>query len=108
MLENFFSVRDSYPVTKYHTLIIPNRHVSNYFDLSEEELNDLNNFLKVQQKSLLRLDKEITGFNIGINAGKDAGQTIMHCHIHMIPRRKGDMENPRGGVRGVIPSKQKY
>ena len=68
----------------------------------------LNNFLKVQQKSLLSLDKEITGFNIGINAGKDAGQTIMHCHIHLIPRRKGDIENPKGGVRGVIPSKQKY
>ena len=104
----FFSVRDSYPVTKFHTLIIPNRHVSNYFDLNNEELNDLNSFLKKQQKLLLNLDKEITGFNIGINSGKDAGQTIMHCHIHLIPRRKGDMENPRGGVRGVIPSKQKY
>ena len=54
------------------------------------------------------LDKEITGFNIGVNAGTDAGQTIMHVHIHLIPRRKGDIENPRGGVRGVIPSKQKY
>ena len=54
------------------------------------------------------LDKEITGFNVGINAGVDAGQTIMHVHIHLIPRRKGDIEDPRGGVRGVIPSKQKY
>ena len=106
--DSFFVVRDSYPVTKYHTLIIPYRHVSNYFDLSNKELIDLNNVLKKHQKSLLSLDKDITGFNVGINAGKDAGQTIMHCHIHLIPRRKGDVENPRGGVRGVIPSKQKY
>ena len=53
-------------------------------------------------------DKKITGFNVGVNAGKDAGQSIMHCHIHLIPRRKGDIENPQGGVRGVIPTKQKY
>ena len=106
--ELFFVVRDSYPVTKYHTLIIPHRHVFNYFDLNENELNDLNKILKNQRQSLLDLDKEITGFNVGINVGKDAGQTIMHCHIHLIPRRKGDIENPRGGVRGVIPSKQKY
>ena len=104
----FFVVRDSYPVTKYHTLIIPHRHVFNYFDLNENELNDLNKILKNQRQSLLDLDKEITGFNIGINAGVDAGQTIMHVHIHLIPRRKGDVENPRGGVSGVIPSKQKY
>tara|TARA_B100001123_G_C14920903_1_gene871720 strand:- start:82 stop:459 length:378 start_codon:yes stop_codon:yes gene_type:complete len=106
--ELFFVVRDSYPVTKLHTLIIPNRHVSNFFDLNDNELNDLNKILKKQRQSLLDLDKEITGFNIGVNAGVDAGQTIMHVHIHLIPRRKGDVENPRGGVRGVIPSKQKY
>ena len=103
-----FVVRDSYPVTKLHTLIIPHRHVSNFFDLNDEELSDLNKILKQQRKELLNLDKEITGFNVGVNAGKDAGQSIMHCHIHLIPRRKGDIENPRGGVRGVIPSKQKY
>ena len=103
-----FVVRDSYPVTKHHTLIIPHRHVSNFFDLNDEELNDLNKILKKQRTELLNLDKDITGFNVGVNAGKDAGQSIMHCHIHLIPRRKGDVENPRGGVRGVIPSKQKY
>ena len=103
-----FVVRDSYPVTKLHTLVIPHRHVSNFFDLNDEELDDLNKVLKQQRKSLLNLDKEITGFNVGVNAGKDAGQSIMHCHVHVIPRRKGDIENPRGGVRGVIPSKQKY
>ena len=104
----FFVVRDSYPVTKLHTLIIPHRHVSSFFDLNDNEFNDLNKILKKQRQSLLDLDKEITGFNIGVNAGADAGQTIMHVHIHLIPRRKGDIENPRGGVRGVIPSKQKY
>ena len=104
----FFVVRDSYPVTKHHTLIIPHRHVSSFFDLNDNEFNDLNKILKKQRQSLLDLDKEITGFNIGVNAGADAGQTIMHVHIHLIPRRKGDIENPRGGVRGVILSKQKY
>ena len=103
-----YVVRDSYPVTKYHSLIIPLRHVSNFFDLNNEELNDLSSILKKERQSLLKLDKEITAFNIGVNAGRDAGQSIMHCHIHLIPRREGDIENPRGGVRGVIPSKQKY
>ena len=104
----FFVVRDSYPVTKLHTLIIPHRHVSNFFDLYSDELIDLNQILKNQRKSLLNLDKKISSFNVGVNAGVDAGQSIMHCHIHLIPRRKGDIKNPRGGVRGVIPSKQKY
>ena len=103
-----FVVRDSYPVTKYHTLIIPHRHVSDFFDLRDDELSDLNQILKKQRQSLLNLDNKITGFNVGVNAGSDAGQSIMHCHIHLIPRRKGDIKNPRGGVRGVIPSKQKY
>ena len=104
----FFVVRDSYPVTKLHTLIIPHRHVSNFFDLYSDELIDLNQILKNQRKSLLNLDKKISAFNVGVNAGVDAGQSIMHCQIHLIPRRKGDIKNPRGGVRGVIPSKQKY
>ena len=104
----FFVVRDSYPVTKLHTLIIPHRHVSNFFDLYSDELIDLNQILKNQRKSLLNLDKKISAFNVGVNAGVDAGQSIMHCHIHLIPRRKGDVENPQGGVRGVIPAKQHY
>jgi diadenosine tetraphosphate (Ap4A) HIT family hydrolase len=105
----FYIIRDtSYPVTKHHTLIIVNRHIDDFFKLSNEELNDLNQLLKNQKEELLILDKEITGFNIGVNIGKDAGQSIMHCHIHLIPRRKGDVDDPRGGVRGVIPSKQKY
>jgi ATP adenylyltransferase len=104
-----FVVRDNkFPVTKHHTLIAPHRHVSDFFDLNSDELDDLTKLLKKQRKLLLNLDKEITGFNVGVNVGVDAGQSIMHCHIHLIPRRKGDMDNPRGGVRGVIPSKQKY
>ena len=104
-----FVIRDNkFPVTKLHTLIAPNRHVADFFDLNDNELYDLNIILKKQRQLLLDLDKEITGFNVGVNSGTDAGQSIMHCHIHLIPRRKGDMKNPRGGVRGVIPSKQKY
>ena len=72
------------------------------------KLEDLNKILKKQKKELFLLFEKITGFNIGVNIGKDAGQSIMHCHIHLIPRRKGDVEDPSGGVRGVIPSKQKY
>ena len=107
--KHFFIIRDTaYPVTKHHTLIITNRHIDDYFDLNKEEINDLNEILKNQKKELKKLDKEISAFNVGVNIGKDAGQSIMHCHIHLIPRRKGDVEDPRGGVRGVIPEKQKY
>ena len=106
--KHFFIIRDTaYPVTKHHTLIITNRHVDDYFDLNKEEINDLDEILKNQKRELKQLDKEISAFNIGVNIGRDAGQSIMHCHIHLIPRRKGDVEDPRGGVRGVIPEKQK-
>ena len=107
--KHFFIIRDTaYPVTKHHTLIITHRHVDDYFDLNKEEINDLDEILKNQKRELKQLDKEISAFNIGVNIGRDAGQLIMHCHIHLIPRRKGDVEDPRGGVRGVIPEKQKY
>ena len=105
----FFIIRDTaYPVTKHHTLIITNRHEEDFFNLTDEEMEDLNEILKRQKEELKNLDKEISAFNIGVNIGKDAGQSIMHCHIHLIPRRKGDVNDPRGGVRGVIPEKQKY
>ena len=105
----FFIIRDTaYPVTEHHTLIISNRHVSNFFELDGEENKELSIILKNQKEELQNLDKTITGFNVGVNIGKDAGQSIMHCHIHLIPRRKNDTKNPRGGVRGVIPSKQNY
>ncbi|MDB2353115.1 HIT family protein [Pelagibacteraceae bacterium] len=108
-LKYFFIIRDTaYPVTEHHTLIITNRHVSDFFELNNEENIELNQILKDQKKELKVLDGKITGFNVGVNVGKDAGQSIMHCHIHLIPRRKGDVEDPRGGVRGVIPERQKY
>ena len=64
--------------------------------------------LQKHKDLIIKKDKTVTGFNIGMNNGEDAGQTVFHCHVHLIPRRKGDIKNPRGGVRGVIPSKQKY
>ena len=107
--EHFFVIRDTaYTVTKHHTLIITNRHIDDFFDLTKDEMIDLDEVLKEQKKELKKLDKEISAFNVGVNIGKDAGQSIMHCHIHLIPRRKGDVDDPRGGVRGVIPEKQKY
>jgi len=107
--KNFFIIRDTaYPVTKHHTLIITNRHIADFFELTAEEMNELNEILKKQKKELKNLDQKISGFNVGVNVGKDAGQSIMHCHLHLIPRRKGDVEDPSGGVRGVIPEKQKY
>ena len=105
----FFIIRDTaYPVTEHHTLIITNRHVSDFFELSDEENIELSQILKDQKKELKDLDSNISGFNVGVNIGKDAGQSIMHCHIHLIPRREGDVENPQGGVRSVIPLKQYY
>ena len=104
----FYVIRDIYPVTELHTLMIPHRHISSYFDLIEDEQISLFALLKSHKEQLLKTDSLITGFNIGVNDGEDAGQTIFHCHIHLIPRRKGDVANARGGVRGVIPSKQSY
>ena len=106
--EFFFIIRDGFPVTKLHTLFITQRCIDSYFDLTDDELNRLQKLIKEQKNLILKEDSNVTGFNIGINVGIDAGQTVMHTHIHLIPRRKGDMENPRGGVRGVIPEKQSY
>ena len=101
-------IKDNYPVTKHHSLIIPKRHCSDYFDLYQPEINAISQLINETKIELLKKDKSIRGFNIGNNAGEVAGQTIFHCHIHLIPRRKDDVENPRGGVRGVIRHKQNY
>ena len=106
--KNFFVIRDAYPVTPLHSLIITKRHVVSYFQCSKEELNEIPIILDTQKTELKILDDTITGFNIGMNIGEDAGQTIFHCHVYIIPRRKGDILNPRGGIRGVIPDKQNY
>ena len=98
-----FASYDSYPVSDQHSLIIPKRHIKNYFDLTEEEIIACDQLIKKIKKVIEDKDPNVKGFNIGTNSGKVAGQSIMHCHIHLIPRRKGDVEDPRGGVRGVIP-----
>ena len=99
---------DTYPVTEQHCLIIPKRHVVDYFELSNEELIACNDLIKIVKNEVLDKDKSIKAFNVGTNAGKIAGQSIMHCHIHLIPRREGDVDNPQGGVRAVIPKNQHY
>ena len=99
---------DTYPVSDYHCLIIPKRHVIDYFELSNEEVIACNDLIKTIKEEILNKDNRVKAFNIGTNAGKIAGQSIMHCHIHLIPRREGDVENPQGGVRSVIPKNQHY
>ena len=99
---------DSYPVSDHHCLIIPKRHIKDYFDMNNDELIACNDLIQIVKNEILSKDVNVKGFNIGTNAGKIAGQTIMHCHIHLIPRREGDVDNPQGGVRSVIPNKQHY
>ena len=99
---------DSYPVSEYHCLIIPKRHIKDYFDLSNEELIACNKLIKIVKKEITNKDTSVKGFNLGTNIGKVSGQSILHCHFHLIPRREGDVENPQGGVRSVIPKKQHY
>lgn len=103
-----FAVRDKYPVTPLHTLVLPARHVADYFDLNPEERDDADRLLRTLREAIRKEDSSVTGFNVGINCGASAGQTIMHVHIHLIPRRDGDIANPRGGVRGVIPTRMDY
>ena len=99
---------DSYPVSKYHCLIIPKRHIKDYFELTNEELVACNDLIKFVKDEITNKDQTVSGFNIGTNVGKVSGQSIFHCHFHLIPRRKDDVENPQGGVRSVIPNKQHY
>lgn len=96
-----YAIFDKFPVTKYHTLIIPHNHSETYFDLSGAELEDMINISHLMKMRLSELDDTITGWNIGFNVGESAGQTINHCHMHLIPRRDGDVEDPTGGVRWV-------
>lgn len=105
--EYSIALYDKFPVSQGHTLIIPKNHYKTYFDLPVEVRNDMLVLLDAMKQ---KLDKELkpSGYNIGINSGASAGQTVFHCHIHLIPRYNGDMDNPDGGVRGVIPEKQKY
>ena len=105
--ENAFAIYDAFPVSKGHVLVIPKRVVAEIFDLNNEEYSSCFNLVK-DVKKILEEKFKPDGFNIGINNGEKAGQTVFHAHIHVIPRYSGDVDNPRGGVRHVIPGKGDY
>ncbi|WP_196140895.1 HIT family protein [Aliikangiella sp. G2MR2-5] len=106
--ECFVVIRDAFPVTEGHTLFISKCCVVDWFALSDDERVELNQLIVNHKRELQNTFPEITGFNIGMNCGESAGQTVMHFHAHLIPRRENDSSSPRGGVRGVIPQKQGY
>jgi diadenosine tetraphosphate (Ap4A) HIT family hydrolase len=103
-----YAIRDGFPVTEGHTLFMPKRHVSDYFGLVQSEVNAINFLVQEQRTLLMASDSKIEGFNIGMNCGEVSGQTVFHCHVHLIPRRRGDVANPRGGVRHIIADKGFY
>ena len=103
-----YAIFDKFPVTKFHALIISKRHVETFFELTPSEKISCFDLLGQVKEKLVQMDTTISGFNVGFNSGKDAGQTIMHCHIHLIPRREGDVIEPQGGIRNIIPGKGKY
>ena len=105
--EHAVSIYDGYPVTIGHCLVLPARHISSFFEATKDEQMAMLDLLTKMQLLLL-LERNIAGFNIGINDGPAAGQTIMHLHIHLIPRYLGDIDDPRGGVRWIIPEKAAY
>lgn len=103
-----FALNDLHPVTPGHILVLPKRHTPDYFSMTASERRDADDLLRVLQNRIQMNDSTVIGFNVGANCGEAAGQTIMHAHIHLIPRRKGDVAEPRGGVRGVIPEHMAY
>jgi diadenosine tetraphosphate (Ap4A) HIT family hydrolase len=105
--EMSFAIYDGFPVNEGHVLIIPKRHTANYFDLSLEEQKDCIELLN-RVKGVVQVKYIPAGFNVGININEAAGQTVPHVHIHLIPRYEGDVEVPRGGVRGVVPGRRNY
>lgn len=102
------AVRDGYSVAEGHCLVIPKRHVIDYWGLTSAERDACHDLLVKLKNITLAEDMAVTGFNIGLNAGESSGQTVFHCHIHLIPRRHGDVPDPRGGIRCVIPGKAIY
>ena len=100
-----YATRDAYPVTPLHTLIIPKRHVLNYFGLTTAEVSAIHELILAQKAVIDALDSTVGGYNVGMNCGEIAGQSVWHCHVHLIPRRQGDAPHPKGGVRHVIPWK---
>ena len=106
--EYAYAINDAFPITDMHALIIPKRHVKTYFDLNANELEACHDLLNSKHSEISDQDPSVEGFNIGMNNGTVAGQTIDHCHIHLIPRRKGDVINATGGVRNIIPGMGDY
>lgn len=102
-----YAAYDKHPASEGHFLVIPYRHFFDYFDITDEERNELWS-LVAEGKKMVDEKFNPDGYNVGINIGRWAGQSIPHLHIHVIPRYKGDVENPKGGVRGVIPAKKLY
>ena len=105
---HFLLIRDLFPVINLHSLVIPKRHIVSFFECNRDEYDEIPLVLHTQKTELKLTDETITGFNTGMNIGEDAGQTIFHFQIHIILRRKGDIDNPKVGIRCVIPDKQKY
>jgi diadenosine tetraphosphate (Ap4A) HIT family hydrolase len=103
-----FAIHDKYPVTTLHTLVISKRHAPTFFDLYDPERRAISKLLDKVRDGIVKKDSSVSGFNIGINNGYTAGQTVGHAHVHLIPRRQGDVQDPTGGVRGVIPGKASY
>ena len=98
-----YAIYDKNPVTDLHALIIPKRHTPDYFDLEIPEVLACLELLRAFAKQVMAADGAVSGFNIGVNAGRIAGQSIFHCHMHLIPRRTGDVDDPKGGIRHLIP-----
>ena len=107
-LGTMVAIKDKHPVTESHMLVLPIRHTPDFLSLTSQEKRDAEALILSLKEQITEKDPRVTGFNIGVNCGVSAGQTIMHAHIHLIPRRDGDTPNPRGGVRGVIPGKRSY
>ena len=110
LLENdhAFAFWDAFLVTPPHLLVVPKRHTPDYFSITRDELTACDSLLRAAEAMVREQDPTVEGFNVGSNAGAVAGQTVFHCHFHLVPRRKGDIEDPRGGVRNVIPDKGSY
>ena len=107
-LDSVWAVPDPHPVTEGHHLIVPQRHSMDFFSMTEKERRDAEALILILKSRISAADRTVTGFNIGMNCGASAGQSVFHAHIHLIPRREGDTPHPRGGVRGVIPGKMSY
>jgi diadenosine tetraphosphate (Ap4A) HIT family hydrolase len=111
IIESFGSVvavKDKYPASDGHLLVITKRHITDIFTMTETEKQDALKLIMILKEKIMRDDPSVTGFNVGMNCGASAGQTIMHAHIHLIPRRDGDVSNPEGGIRGAIPHRMSY